>query len=332
MKVFVTGGTGFIGGEVARQLRERGDDVVCLVRSPEKASKLTEIGCELVSGDLGDRDAMRAGMDGCDGVIHAAAMYEVGIPKPQHPAMYEANVVGTENMLLAAGEAKVAKIVCVSTCGTFGNTHGKIVDESYEHPGEEFTSYYEETKLEADKITRRMIAEQNLPAIIVQPGGVYGPGDTSQLFDLLDQFLKGKLPLIPFPELGLCFAHVEDTAGGIVLALDKGKTGEAYVLAGEPTTTREAIGVLAEVAGKKAPKRAIPTPLLKAMAPIGPLVGKVMGQPPNLRELISSADGVTFWATNEKAARELRYAPRSMAEGFRQTLEADDRLPSPAAA
>jgi nucleoside-diphosphate-sugar epimerase len=327
----LTGATGFIGGTVARQLRDRGDDVVCLVRSPRKATKLTEIGCELVSGDLGDREAIRTGMQGCDGAVHAAAMYEVGVPSSQHPAMREANVVGTENVLGAAREAGIPKIVYVSTCGAFGNTHHEIVDESYEHPGDKFTSYYEQTKVEAHRVAKRMIAE-GLPCTIVQPGGVYGPGDTSQLADLIEQFLAGKMPLIPFPELGLCLAHVEDTAGGIVLALDKGRPGESYVLAGPPTTMRDAIGTLAEISGKKTPKHAVPTMLMKAMTPIGPLVGKMMGQPPNLRELISSADNVTFWATNEKAATELGFAPRGIEEGIRQTLEEDDRFPSPAPA
>ena len=331
MKVFVTGATGFIGGYVARQLRDRGDEVVCLVRNPEKASKLDELGCTLASGDLGDREALRTAMEGCDGVIHAAAVYEVGIPKSQHPAMYEANVVGTENVLQAAKGAGVAKIVYVSTCGAFGNTHHQVVDESYEHPGKEYTSYYEETKVGAHKVAKRMMAE-GLPCAIVQPGGVYGPGDTSQLADLLEQFLAGKLPLIPFPDLGICLAHVEDTAAGIVLALDKGKAGETYVIAGSPTTMRDAIGALAKATGKKPPKRAMPTALMKAMTPIGPLVGKLMGQPPNLRELITSADNVTFWATNEKAVRELGFAPRELEEGIRQTLEADDRFPSPSPA
>jgi nucleoside-diphosphate-sugar epimerase len=330
----VTGATGFIGGTVARQLRERGDEVACLVRSPGKAGELTELGCELVAGDLGDRDAIRAGMEGCDGVIHAAAMYEVGIPESQRPAMHEANVVGTENVLGAAKEAGVPKIVYVSTCGAFGNTHHQIVDETYKHPGvadEDFTSCYEQTKVEAHRLADKMI-EEGLPCTIVQPGGVYGPGDTSQLFDLLDQFLKGKMPLIPFPELGLCLAHVEDTAAGIVLALDKGGTGETYVIAGPPTTMRDAVGIVASVSGRKAPRHAVPTVLMKAMTPIGPLVGKMMGQPPNLRELIRSADNVTFWATNEKAVRELGFDPRGIEEGIRQTLEEDDRFPSPAPA
>ena len=148
-------------------------------------------------------------MDGCDGVIHAAAMYEVGIPASQRPAMWEANVAGTERVLSAALAAGVPKVVYVSTVGAFGNTHRRVVDESYEHPGKEFTSYYEETKLEAHRIAKRMIAEQGLPGVIVQPGGVYGPGDTSSIAALLEQFFAGRMPLLPFPELGICLSHVE---------------------------------------------------------------------------------------------------------------------------
>jgi len=331
VKVFVTGGTGFIGGEVVRQLRARGDDVVCLVRTPAKASKLRELGCELVQGDLGDAEAMRAGMEGCDGLIHAAAIYEVGIPAKQHPAMYDANVRGSERALRAAQEAKVGKIVYVSTVGIFGNTHGEVVDETYENPGKEFTSYYEETKLEGHRIAKRMMAEEGLPCVIVQPGGVYGPGDESQIADLLKEFFAGRLFMLPFPELGICLSHVEDIAGGILLGLDKGKAGENYVISGPATNMREAIETIAKVSGRKAPKRDMPTGLMKALTPIGPLVGKLIGQPPNLRELISSADGVTFWASYEKAERELGYAPRGIEEGIRQTLEQDDRFPDPVA-
>jgi nucleoside-diphosphate-sugar epimerase len=331
VKAFVTGGTGFIGGEVVRQLRGRGDDVACLARSAEKAAKLADLGCQIVVGDLGDEAAIRQGMEGCDTVVHAAAMYEVGIPAKQRPAMYEANVRGTERVLRAALEAKIPKVVYVSTVGVFGNTHRKVVDETYEHPGREFTSYYEETKLEAHRIAKQMMAEEGLPCVIVQPGGVYGPGDTSQVADLLEQFFAGRLPLLPFPELGICLSHVEDIAAGILLGLDKAEPGETYVISGPVTTMRDAIETVAGLSGRKAPKHAMPVALMKAMTPVGPLVGKLMGQPPNLRELISSADGVTFWASHEKASRELGYAPRGMEEGLRQTLEADERFPAPTA-
>ncbi len=328
MKVFVTGGTGFIGGSVVRQLRARGDDVVALVRNPAKGQALEELGCTLVAGDLNDERAIRAGIEGCDAAIHAAAVYEVGIPASARPAMREANVGGTERVLGAALAAGIAKVVYVSTVGVFGDTHGQIVDESYEHPAEEsFNSEYEKTKWEAHQVARRLIGE-GLPGVIVQPGGVYGPGDTSSIGALLAQFLSGRMPLIPFPELGMCLSHVEDIAGGIILALDKGTVGETYIISGPVTTVREAIEIVAAETGKKAPKRAMPVGLMKALTPIGPLVGKVMGQPPNLRELIASADGVTFWATHEKATRELGYEPRGLEEGMRATLAAEGKLPA----
>jgi nucleoside-diphosphate-sugar epimerase len=326
VKVFVTGGTGFIGGELVRQLRRRGDEVACLVRTPAKAAELTELGCELVAGDLADAEAIRRGMEGAEAVIHAAAVYEVGIPASEREPMREANVGGTERVLGAAQAAKVPKVVYVSTVG-IGQTHGKTIDESFEAPDGPFTSCYEETKWQAHQVAKRLIGE-GLPAVIVQPGGVYCPGDTSAVGQMLDQFLAGKMPLIPFPDLGICLAHVEDTAAGIVLALDDGKPGESYLLSGPATTIRGAIEAVAKVSGKKAPKRAMPTPLLKLMTPIGPLVGKMMGQPPNLRELISAADGVTFWATNEKARRELGYEPRGLEDGLRATLEAEGKLPA----
>ena len=326
MRVFVTGGTGFIGGHVVRRLRDRDDEVVALVRSPEKGAPLAELGCELVAGSLADGDAIRAGMEGCDAAIHGAAVYEVGIPMGEHPAMHEANVVGTENALRAALEAQVRKVVYISTVVAFGNTRGQVVDEAYEHPGESFTSYYEETKYEAHRVAKRMIAEDGLPCVIIQPGGVYGPDDHSALDQQMNQFLAGRMPLIAFPDLGLNMVHVEDVSDGVLLALDKGKEGEAYVLGGQITTMRELMGTLARVAGKRPPRGSIPTGVLKAMTPIGPMVGKLMGQPPNLRELISSADGVTFWAKHDRAMAELGYAPRGLEEGLRDMLEAEGRL------
>lgn len=315
---------------MVRQLRARGDDVVALVRTPAKAAELEELGCTLVRGDLNDERAIRAGMEGVDAVIHAAAVYEVGIPASQRQPMQEANVGGTERVLSAALEAQVPKVVYVSTVGIFGNTNGQIVDESYEHQGK-FLSEYEKTKWEAHQVAKRLIGE-GLPCVIVQPGGVYGPGDESSVGQLLNQFLEGKMPLIPFPDLGMCLTHVEDIAGGIILALDKGVAGETYVISGPVTTVREAIGIVAAETGKKAPKRALPTGLMKLMTPIGPLVGKVMGQPPNLRELIASADGVTFWATYDKAEKQLGYQPRGLEEGLRATLEAEGKLPAGTAA
>jgi nucleoside-diphosphate-sugar epimerase len=323
MKVFLTGGTGFIGGHVAEKLRERGDDVRALVRDPAKASALAGLGCELIEGSLSDPPALRDGMAGCDAAIHGAAVYEVGVPESEHRAMYEANVLGTENVLRGALDAKLGKVVYISTVAAFGNTHGRVVDETYEHPGVEFTSYYEQTKYEAHQVAKRLIADESLPCVIVQPGAVYGPGDHSSVGQQMNQFLAGRMPLIAFPDLGFNMVHVEDVAVGVLLALDKGDAGESYILGGQLTTMRELIETLAEVSGRKAPKRALPAGLMKALTPAGPLVGKVMGQPPNLRELISSADGVSFWAKHDKAMAELGYSPRNLQTGLRDQLAAE---------
>ena len=236
--------------------------------------------------------------------------------------MYEANVRGTENVLGAALAAKTPKVVYVSTIAAFGNTHGEVVDEAYVHPEDEYTSYYEQTKVAAHKIAKRLIAE-GLPCVIVQPGGVYGPKDHSTLGHQMNEFLRGRMPFLTFPDLGMNMVHVEDVAGGILLALDNGKPGQSYVLGGEITTMRGLMTALAEAADKKPPKRAIPTGLLRAIAPAGPVVGKLMGQPPNMRELVSSADGVTFWAKHDRAVAELGYSPRPLDTGLRDLLAAE---------
>ena len=319
MRAFVTGGTGFIGGYLAEKLRSRGDDVVALVRNPGKAQKLRDLGCELVQGDLSDEEAIDTGVNGCDSVFHVGAVYEVGIPASQRPAMYDANVRGTERVLDAAARAQAGRIVYVSTINVFGNTHGKAVDETYRRPGDDFLSYYDETKFLAHEVALDRI-RRGYPVVIAQPGGVYGPGDTSQIANFVDLIRKGRLKALTFPETGLNFLHIEDCVDGILLVHDKGRIGESYVLGGEMTTLGDAIKRVAAVLGKKPPRIVIPPVMVKMSIPLGPLIGRVMGVGPNLRELIKAADGVTYWATDAKARRELGYSPRDLDTGLRQYL------------
>ena len=320
MRAFITGATGFIGGRVARRLRERGDEVVALVRAPEKAGELRELGCELVEGDLSiSREQLSEAMRGCDAVFHIAAVYKVGIPKSERGAMRDANVGGTERVLDAASDAGVKRIVYVSTVGVFGNTNGEVVDESYRHPGKDFLSVYEETKYRAHLAALDRIAN-GAPIVIVQPGGVYGPGDHSELGNMIDQASTGKLRMKMFPKTGFNLVHVDDVAGGIVLAHDAGNVGESYVLGGEISTMGDLIRKVAGLSGRKAPTRTLPPSLMKMAIPIGPVVGKMIGFPPNLGELIRSSDGVTYCASDEKARRELGYAPRDLETGLRETL------------
>ena len=322
MRIFLTGGTGFIGGRVAEKLRARGDDVVALVRSPDKAAKLRELGCELVEGDLSRTDAIRSGLDGADACIHAAAIYKVGIPKKEHQGMFDSNVTGTENVLDAAIDAGVNRIVYVSTVAVFGNTKEQVVDETYQRDESEgFLSCYDETKYRSHQIAKDRIGK-GAPIVIVQPGGVYGPGDHSEIGNFIDQTRKGKLRAKAFPEVGLNLVHVDDVADGILLALDNGKVGESYVLGGEIARMDDVIRKTAELSGKKYPKATLPVPLIKLSAPLGPVLGPVMGFPPNFSEAIKSADGVTFWAKHDKAMEELGYNPRDFETGLKETLAA----------
>jgi nucleoside-diphosphate-sugar epimerase len=321
MKAFVTGGTGFIGRRLVSRLRERGDEVVALVRSPDKAGDLRDQGVELVQGDLSSEQAIRDGVKGCDAVFHVAAVYKVGIPSSEREAMWESNVAGTERVLDAAIEAGVPRIVYVSTVAVFGNTSGNVVDESYHRPGDDFLSCYDETKYRSHQVALERIAK-GAPIVIVQPGGVYGPGDHSELGNIIDQARTGKLRMLMFPETGFNLVHVDDVADGILRAHDRGAVGESYVLGGQIARMRDLIEKVAEIAGRKAPKRELPVAAMKIAIPIGPLVGKAMGFPPNLRELIRTSDGVTYWATDDKARRELGYAPRDMDTGLRETLAA----------
>ena len=319
MKAFVTGGTGFIGARVIRRLCDRGDDVVALVRSPSKAGELGELGCEIAEGDLSDRGRLRAAMEGCDSVFHIGAIYKMGIPESERPAMHEANVGGTERTIDAAVEAGVSKIVYVSTLNVYGNTRGEVVDETYRRPPGEWLSYYDETKFKAHQVAKQRI-EDGAPVVIAQPGGVYGPGDTSEAGTIVKQMVMGKLKFMTFPEAGFNLAHVDDIAAGIILVHDKGALGESYNLGGEITTLGKVIQKAAGIAGRKPPRITMPAFMVKASIPIAPLVTRMMSMPPNLRELIKASNGVTYWATDAKARRELGYTSRSLDEGLQETV------------
>jgi nucleoside-diphosphate-sugar epimerase len=319
MKAFVTGGTGFIGRRVVELLRERGDEVVALVRTPSKATDLVEKGVTLVEGDLSDEHAIREAVKGSDAVFHIGAIYKVGIPKKERPELYEANVEGTKRVLDSAIAAGVARIVYVSTGNVFGNTKGQAVDETYERDGEDFVSYYDETKYRAHKIAKDRIAK-GAPIVIVQPGVVYGPGDHSAVGDVIDQVSKGKLPAKALTEAGFNMVYVDDVAAGIMLAYDKGRDGEAYALGGERLNMGEMMDRVAAIAGRKPPRFTMPTAVLKALSPLGPVIGPAMGMPRNMKEAITASDKVTYWFRDDKARSELGYTSRDLDTGLKQTL------------
>lgn len=327
--VFVTGASGFIGLRVARQLRERGDDVVAVVRDPGSATELQATGARLVRGDLGSEAGIRSAMTGSDAVIHLAGSYRVGIPASERPAMYEANVAATQRVLDAAIAARVPRIVAISTVNAFGNTHGQVVDETYQRdPGEGFLSYYDETKYLAHVATEARAAA-GAPIVTVQPGTVYGRNDHSAIGAQLKAAFDGNAPYIAFGETGISPTYVDDLATGIIAALERGRIGEGYVMAGENLALRQAMRISAAAAGRKPPRLSIPTAVLRIGARLAPHAGGAFGIPPDLREIVRSAAGVTFWATSAKAARELGYATRDLATGARDAFGPTSAATSP---
>jgi dihydroflavonol-4-reductase len=318
VRVFLTGATGFIGSSLAEALRARGDEVRALVRSPGKATALRELGCELVEGEL--RDVAAGMLAGCDGAIHSAAVYRVGVTAAEAAAMREANVGGTERVLDAAIAAGVGRIVYVSTVNDFGDTKGAVVDETHVRPPGSFVSAYDETKREAHEAARRR-AGAGAPVVVAMPGLVYGPGDTSQMGEQVRLVMAGKLPYLSFPTLGMNAVYVEDVVRGILLVLDRGRVGEDYVLGGEISRAREFVAAAAHAAGRRPPRLTMPTWAIRLSGPLGrtPL-GPALGVPPNVAELISATDGVTYWARDDKARSELGYAPRDLAAGMAETF------------
>ena len=318
-RVIVTGGAGFIGRAVAERLGDRGDEIVALVRDPDTARHLVRSGVTLVQSDLQDSGALRAAMQGATAVIHGAGSYKVGIARSERPAMWKANVEVTERVLDAAIAAGVPRIAYVSTVNVFGNTHGAVVDETYRRNLEDgFLSWYDETKFRAHEAAEVRIAA-GAPIVIVQPGQVYGPNDHSVASQQLALAHAGRLPYIGLPDTGLAWVHVHDLADGIVAALDRGRIGEAYALAGECLRFDAAIRIAAGVGGHRPPWFALPTGLARLMAPINDAIGGFPGMPASVAETIRAGAGVTYWSSHDKATRELGFVPRTLEQGATDT-------------
>lgn len=316
MRYFVTGATGFLGGRVARQLRQAGHEVVAVARDLSKASGLTADGVRVVAGDVTDKESLRAPMAGTDGVFHIAGWYKVGV-RDRSPGI-RINVDGTRNVLEVMKQLKIAKGVYTSTLAVNSDTHGKLVDESYRFEGKHISAY-DRTKAEAHDVAAAF-ARDGLPLVIVQPGVIYGTGDLGPIHDLWAQFLRRKLPMSP-RRTTFCWAHVDDVARGHLLAMERGRTGESYFLAGPPHPLVEVLGLAAEVSGVRAPRLSAPPWLLKTMAAVMGVVERVVPVPADFSgEYLRESAGTTYIGENAKARRELGWTPRPLSEGLPETV------------
>ena len=317
---FVTGATGFIGGRLVRQLVQAGHKVVTLARNPAKAGDLSALGVDARQGDITDKDSLRAPMTGVDGVFHVAGWYKIGV-RDISPG-YQINVIGTRNVLETMRDLGIPKGVYTSTLAVFSNTHGQLPDETYRHDAP-FLTEYDKTKWQAHYEVADPLIKAGLPLIIVQPGLVYGPGDTSLAHDTFVQYLKRRLPALP-RKTAYCWAHVDDTAQGHILAMDKGKPGESYIIAGPPHTIIEVMAKAEQITGIPAPRLHIPPAMFKASAVLVSPLEKIVHLPETYTsEGLRSTAGVTYLGSNAKAKRELGFNPRPLEDGLRETLRYD---------
>lgn len=312
--VFVTGATGFIGGWVARKLLERGDRVIALARGVAKAQPLSEMGCQIALGDLANEDALWKAMERADAVVHAAANVSMGLVDPKQ--MWEDNVGGTERVLRAAQAREVPRIVVVSSVDHFGGAGGRLIDETHER-APTFSTVYEFTKHHATRLAFQAHREAGAPVTVVYPGRTLGPEDPN-FGPLFDVWASGRL--LAFLGLGAygTYSHVEDVAEGVLLALDKGRAGEGYIVADAPRSWGELFALAGHIAGVPAPRADIPRALALPAARlvqwlfqrtklIPPVKG---GQPPLSVELVRGATELSARHSSRKIKEELGWRPR----------------------
>ncbi|NQT25686.1 NAD-dependent epimerase/dehydratase family protein [candidate division KSB1 bacterium] len=318
MRYFITGATGFIGGKLTDKLLKSGHQITALVRNPVKAEELKLKGVTLIEGDITDKESMRKGMEGVDGIFHMAAWYKVGVNAKD--LAYRINVEGTRNVLELMKELGIKKGVYTSTLAVFSDTHGKLVDETYQFTGKHLSAY-DATKWKAHYEVARPLMKEGLPLVVVLPGLVYGPGDTSSLEENLRVYLKGKLPMLP-KKTAFCWAHVDDIVDGHILAMEKGNPGEGYIIAGPPHTFIEGMEIAEKITGVKLPWMRVGPGMIKLMADFMKPVSALFPFPPTYTpEGLRVVAGVTYLGDNSKAKRELGYNPRPVEEGLKETLE-----------
>ena len=300
----MTGATGFLGGRVVRQLLGAGHRVTAVVRNPSKADDLRAIGVDVRPGDVTVEESLWGPMTGVDGVFHIAGWYKIGTKDRADGERI--NVLGTKNVLTAMKELHIPKGVYTSTLAVFSDTRGKIVDETYRHEGSWLTEY-DRTKWVAHFQVAEPMIRDGLPLVIVIPGVTYGPGDTSEIRPTFLRYLEGRLRAIP-RGTAYCWGHVDDTARGHLLAMERGVPGESYIIAGPPHTVVEAFNIAERITRIPAPRIHMSPAVLKALA--------LLTRSERLRDLA----GVTYLGNNAKARRALGFEPRSLEVGLRETL------------
>jgi dihydroflavonol-4-reductase len=312
---FLTGGSGFVGSAVARQLRDAGMTVKALVRRGTVARNLDGLGVEIVEGDMRDAAAVAQAAQGARYVFHVAADYRLWAPDPEE--IVRANVEGTKSVMAAAQRAGAERIVYTSSVATLKlRDGGEASDESIGLTEMEAIGAYKRSKVAAERLVESLVKDAGLPAVIVNPSTPIGPRDIkpTPTGRIIVEAACGRMPA--YVDTGLNLVHVDDVAKGHVAALFKGRIGERYILGGENLTLADMLTRIARRVGRRPPRVRLPRQMLFPLAYGAEAVAQI-----TKREPFITVDGLRMakyqmYFTSSKAERELGYTARPVDDGL----------------
>jgi dihydroflavonol-4-reductase len=313
-EVFVTGGNGFVGSAVVRRLTEEGYGCRCLLRSASDTSRIQRLNWSRVDGDVREPASIDRGIAGCEAVVHLAGISDW--KQINSPLMNEVTEDGTRNMLQSAREAGVKTFVFVSTTlAVNGSEKPEVFDESSAWTLPDRKLAYSRCKRAAERVCLEAAEENDMRVVIVNPAEVYGPGDTALVTaaNLID-FAKSRPVLVCSGGTGVC--HVDDVAQGIVRAMERGRSGQRYILSGDNLTVRELAATTLELLGLKKRIVTLPNVVIRTLATCSLRFGVPLPFEPRVIPYATR-----YWfVDNAKARRELDLSFRSAAETLASTL------------
>jgi dihydroflavonol-4-reductase len=319
MRIFLTGGTGYIGRALARRLVEGGHEVRALVRATSKTEPLKELGIATFVGDIGDRYSMREAMSGADWVIHAAADLDPGAPEER---MRTANVQGSENVASLAYKLGVGRFLSVSSIAWYGGSPPDGSPATEESPPiQPFPSLYSVTK-HSGELAIQEWAKRGLKVNTVFPSLVYGPpGKKEGSNFFLRQILKGRIPAVVGADRKASWVYLDDLVDGMLKVIAKAPPGRGYLMTGDVTTVRELVDRVSRLGGRRPPRLSLPIPVARALMLASIPVFKLRGRrPPIAPEQLQSLS--RHWAFDDTRARtELGWIARTLDQGLPPTVE-----------
>jgi len=316
MKALVTGASGFTGSHLIRALKQSGSSVVGLVRQSSNLARISNCDLQLVYGDITNRDALQAAMAEVDTVFHTAAYVEIGIVNEAE--MARVNLEGTRAVLEVTQALDIAKVVYCSTIGVFGDTGGKVANETFKRVQTGFSSAYDRSKYQAQQLVDQFAA-RGLPVVSIFPSGIFG-SDDPHFGPVMQQFLRGRLRLWAGGDRLTGIVHVDDLVTAMILAAETGKPGEYYIISAGELTTREMFEIFSQETGIQTPGE-VPKPVVRLVGNLLDPIGRLLKwQPPLSRERVHLLYDRCVRVDATKARQELGWHPRSVTRTLRDAL------------